>query len=132
MNEVFESDAAALAALKSRLDEALNQTFVDVELTPGSCRAWIKSLRSGRYTQGTEMLVDQDDCYCCLGVLGDTVGDLDSARLGEGDELLLTQLLPYEAQDALSRANDEERLPFEDIAEAVEEVLLPWLEKQCN
>lgn len=30
---------------------------------------WIEALRSGRYTQGKNCLMDTDKAYCCLGVL---------------------------------------------------------------
>lgn len=32
-------------------------------------KKWVKELRSGRYGQGTERLVDENDNFCCLGVL---------------------------------------------------------------
>jgi len=32
---------------------------------------WVKALLSGKYKQGQERLKDEDDCYCCLGVLGE-------------------------------------------------------------
>jgi hypothetical protein len=32
---------------------------------------WIKALTSGEYTQGKSYLRDEDDRYCCLGVLCD-------------------------------------------------------------
>lgn len=33
--------------------------------------AWVEALRSGEYTQGTEMLLQPGVGYCCLGVLCD-------------------------------------------------------------
>lgn len=39
-------------------------------MTPEEVRAeWLKRLRSGDYTQGTGVLRDDNDNYCCLGVL---------------------------------------------------------------
>jgi hypothetical protein len=32
-------------------------------------KKWLNALRSGNYTQGTDRLVDDDDNFCCLGVL---------------------------------------------------------------
>ena len=32
---------------------------------------WVKALLSGKYRQGQERLKDEDNCYCCLGVLGE-------------------------------------------------------------
>lgn len=34
-------------------------------------RKWLKALRSGEYSQGYSRLVDEDDNFCCLGVLCD-------------------------------------------------------------
>ncbi len=32
-------------------------------------KEWVKALRSGGYKQGRDRLVDNDDKFCCLGVL---------------------------------------------------------------
>ena len=32
-------------------------------------KKWVKALRSGEYSQGTGNLVDEQDNFCCLGVL---------------------------------------------------------------
>ena len=32
-------------------------------------RKWVTALRSGKYVQGRGFLRDEDDGYCCLGVL---------------------------------------------------------------
>ena len=32
-------------------------------------KKWVKALRSGAYQQGTHQLVDENDNFCCLGVL---------------------------------------------------------------
>jgi hypothetical protein len=32
-------------------------------------KKWVKALRSGAYQQGTYQLVDENDNFCCLGVL---------------------------------------------------------------
>lgn len=34
---------------------------------------WLEALRSGKYQQGTGCLRDENNCYCCLGVLADIV-----------------------------------------------------------
>lgn len=43
-------------------------------------KKWVKELRSGRYEQGIEKLVDHDDRFCCLGVLCNMAVD---AGIGE-------------------------------------------------
>lgn len=32
---------------------------------------WLAALRSGEYEQGSERLRDEENCFCCLGVLCD-------------------------------------------------------------
>jgi len=34
-------------------------------------QTWVEALRSGKYTQGTERLRNEDGSMCCLGVLWD-------------------------------------------------------------
>lgn len=38
-------------------------------------RTWVETLRSGKYKQGTFVLRDRKDKFCCLGVLCDIVKD---------------------------------------------------------
>lgn len=40
-------------------------------MNPDIKAAWLEALRSGRYTQGKNVLRTYDDRYCCLGVLCD-------------------------------------------------------------
>lgn len=37
-------------------------------------KKWVAALRSGRYKQGTGYLRDNEDLYCCLGVLCEVQG----------------------------------------------------------
>lgn len=40
-------------------------------MNPEIREKWVAALRSGDYTQGTDVLRSQNDEYCCLGVLCD-------------------------------------------------------------
>ena len=42
-----------------------------IKLKPDIKQRWVEALRSKKYKQGRERLLDEDDNYCCLGVLGD-------------------------------------------------------------
>ena len=44
-----------------------------IKLKPEVKSAWLEALRSGQYTQTTEVLRDETG-YCCLGVLCDVYG----------------------------------------------------------
>lgn len=44
-------------------------TYMDASLK----REWLEALRSGKYKQGKLCLRDQDNAFCCLGVLCDLV-----------------------------------------------------------
>lgn len=46
---------------------------------------WVKALRSGKYKQGRDRLVNETFEYCCLGVLCEVVGDTPSTTRGELD-----------------------------------------------
>jgi hypothetical protein len=96
---------------------------------------WLEALRSGKYTQTTEIL--QDDCgYCCLGVLckvaaeeGVDLGTCDNGILN-GAELSIDQYDIYEwsglnnyTEKRLMRLNDEKGQSFDDIADFIEEYL---------
>lgn len=49
-------------------------------------KKWVVALRSGEYKQGDGRLVDNTDCFCCLGVLcniaPDTLGIWEQDALG--------------------------------------------------
>jgi hypothetical protein len=44
-------------------------------------RAWTKALRSGRYKQGKEYLVNEKDEFCCLGVAANLL--IEAGHKGE-------------------------------------------------
>ena len=50
---------------------------------PGKAE-WVKALRSGEYKQGRSCLMDEDGCYCCLGVLSKVQGRLNSYGVDGG------------------------------------------------
>ena len=42
-------------------------------MNPTTKNLWLEALRSGKYKQGTYALRDEDNCFCCLGVLCDVI-----------------------------------------------------------
>jgi|688.fasta_scaffold08051_1 hypothetical protein len=93
---------------------------------------WLEALRSGWYKQGQGRLRDENNQFCCLGVLCD-VGGLGTWRMDHGgysyevNGCKSSFLLP--AQDAtiarhtgdLMMLNDGYRLSFKEIADWIEE-----------
>ncbi len=96
---------------------------------------WVAALRSGEYQQTTGELCSGDR-YCCLGVLL-AVSDIDDEMM-EGhntldsrsqfrelrDECRLGSTSPVHGQTLQSKLidlNDDERLPFPDIADWIEQ-----------
>lgn len=48
---------------------------------------WLEALRSGRYAQAREVLRDENDCFCCLGVLADLIDSTQwSQSLADSEE----------------------------------------------
>jgi hypothetical protein len=100
---------------------------------------WIKRLRSGQYVQGREVLRNEKDEFCCLGVLCDIVahdkwfmhcGGEWAQPDGDGHR---TACLPVAVQAAvgfdydtvavLVYLNDAESKSFTEIADYIEENL---------
>lgn len=116
-------------------------------------RKWVEALRSGEYKQGKGALRDQDDNFCCLGVLCDlaskegvvsvsnsyveSVYDYD----GDGGESSWSEL-PYSVTEwaglesenpridyphapviSLAELNDIVKATFAEIADVIEEQL---------
>ncbi|MDO9068607.1 MAG: hypothetical protein Q7W05_09135 [Deltaproteobacteria bacterium] len=78
-------------------------------------KKWVAALRSGEYRQGKHMLLDSNtNSYCCLGVLCVAAGkEPDSEEYAwldrvTGDYGLLVKL------------NDDEDMPFPEIADYIE------------
>lgn len=111
-------------------------------------KRWVEALRSGEYTQGRHTLKTPEDTYCCLGVLceiakEDGVGywdDFGNFVVDESD--FSSGTLPVGVAEwagtggnldprveygggsyCLSSLNDSVELPFDRIADLVEEQL---------
>lgn len=106
---------------------------------------WLTALRSGDYEQGSEALVTEDNCYCCLGVLTKLYANACGVRFDgnhadtfEENERLpecvmnwadLTEAIPsltlsdgFECNANLAELNDK-GMSFADIADLIEEQL---------
>jgi hypothetical protein len=49
----------------------LEHSSTDRKLDPELKAKWLDALRSGKYKQGQAVLRTSEECFCCLGVLGD-------------------------------------------------------------
>ena len=75
---------------------------------------WITALRSGEYKQGQTLLhSDEDNSYCCLGVLGKILlgHDPEQGDKHDDEEYLNIELseeagITYDDQQFLARMND--------------------------
>ena len=104
------------------------ESLVGITLTQAQKDQWLSALRSGRYKQGKAALV-KDGCFCCLGVLGETLGLapikmenlawLDSV-MGEECPLGPNDIgIKLSVQDILSTMNDDGET-FATIADFIE------------
>jgi hypothetical protein len=90
---------------------------------------WLAALRSGRYEQGTDMLMFRGS-YCCLGVANEVCGlglpkiasYLRDLSLGIKDCWVF---LPRETQEVLGEMNDAEGKSFAEIADYIEQNVAP-------
>jgi len=104
-------------------------------------KKWVKALRSGAYQQGTSQLVDENDNFCCLGVLCNLAVDegIGEWVRGSGGWVFKTegdvddQVLPLEVRlwagmsstageikdDCLTELNDTGK-SFKEIASIIE------------
>lgn len=66
---------------------------------------WLTALKSGKYVQGTGMLIDYDGdkpLHCCIGVLGEVVEGLDCScedSLSDPYQFLLDVFDDYTMED---------------------------------
>lgn len=103
---------------------------------------WIFALRSDCYTQGRRSLRTLNDEYCCLGVLADTISKewkkssyfgfyewgKDRQSAGFAKERLEKMGLTYKQQCQLWLMNDHEKKSFKEIADYIEQEILPFVE----
>ena len=89
---------------------------------------WVKALREGKYKQGRGRY-RQDDCYCVLGVLFDTIDEGSWKYTKHSgwtpDSFIITDLVRTTGLDQtflfeLARRNDE-GLSFNQLADKIEE-----------
>ena len=102
-------------------------------MNPELKQKWVDALTSGTYRQGRRALRDNDDCFCCLGVLCDIVdpggwektpGSIYSYFIEDGednDSVIPDPLreklgLSLKDQQDLIDMNDEANRSFEEIA----------------
>lgn len=97
---------------------------------------WIKALRSGKYHQGREKLIQTDGYgdpqYCCLGVLCSVMGKTDKQirtmrNGGDRNQLLSTPFaeslgIDFETQEHLASRNDNGET-FKLLANYIEQKL---------
>lgn len=87
---------------------------------------WLLALRSGAYIQGKDYL-EQDQMYCCLGVLCAVQGEEPRERFPTENDRM-TAILPedlaagldQEEMDKLANMNDDGE-SFQQIAEYIEQ-----------
>lgn len=102
-------------------------------MNPRLKEEWVKALRSGDYEQGTVRLCNDDDQFCCLGVLADIA--IDSFWLPRWGGWMLD-----EGDRALTLGTDIEkklRLHGKDIGHLIEmndggssfETIANWIEE---
>ena len=74
---------------------------------------WIEALSSGRYQQGSGVLRDKHDRFCCLGVLCDLVDASGWRELRPVDTCIANHEFEVEAYPYLHEADEAETtLPF--------------------
>jgi hypothetical protein len=103
---------------------------------------WIALLRGGTYKQGRQKLRTRDNCFCCMGVLGDMDNpewraDADTFELNNfsrcylSDEQLSKYGLCRTDQAVLTDMNDQGD-SFDTIADRIERVILPRVQGEEN
>lgn len=91
-------------------------------LTEEQFTNWIEALRSGNYKQGTGKLRDKNNCYCCLGVLADTI-DPEGWAGNTWNDLggsVPNIFIGMKRQYILTTMNDSLENSFEEIANYLE------------
>jgi len=89
-------------------------------------KQWLVALRSGKFKQGTSVLKDKSNNYCCLGVfckIKDRLGKVnqyDTYNISGFDPTLPSNMISTDTQDKLISLNDSERKSFKEIADWIE------------
>lgn len=100
-------------------------------ITKSQAKKWIKWLRGEgpqKFRQGKYALVDsiENPRYCCIGVLGRSLGREDSSMVGK--TFLGKDVLSKSIQEDLAELNDgksyfEKGLSFKQIANMIEKMI---------
>ncbi len=97
-------------------------------------KAWIQALESGEYQKGIGALCNEDEEYCCLGVLAEELGTLEvsiNSSIGKGylgkAYMLLRNgsdwdYLPEKVQEKLADINDKSDT-FEPVVDYIKKNL---------
>ena len=93
-------------------------------MTPELKERWIEAL--GTYPKGVGYL-ENEGCYCCLGVLADIEGDLKNNKILYSDRLLHPKYrekygLDVDVMDDLMRINDHSE-DFDFVIETIKREL---------
>jgi hypothetical protein len=145
-NEISEYErgtVAAIGVIAQIADDKLSEKERHATITDDVIKDWIDALRSGKYTQGMEVLKSSSGCkelHCCLGVLIEVIDPdrFDKTEIDDGakcfyyeeDHQMIPEwmsrqidLLTRSDASTLSRLNDSGST-FIDIAELLEDGLL--------
>lgn len=107
-----------------------------MKMNPEIKSDWVKALRSGKYKQGRGLLRNDNDGYCCLGVLCDLHSKVynvdwkpyeaiygfqyDGCGGGLPESVAIWSNLPVSAKHNLTDMNDFSGANFEAIADYIE------------
>lgn len=102
-------------------------------------KLWLEALRSGKYNQGTGRLRNKnEEKFCCLGVLQDLSVKDGGAPWGSPNGACNSDALPtavirnfmglsFSDCDKLTELNDADKLSFTEIADHIEQKIIPYL-----
>lgn len=94
---------------------------------------WLKALKSGKYKQGFGQLYHKpDNSFCCIGVLGDIMEDLDNEHSSSSIDtkspyVFLRNTIGRENTDMLCQHNDRIQYGLDD--ERKYSNVIPLIEK---
>jgi hypothetical protein len=109
-----------------------------MQMTKEQCKTWIAALRSGKYKQGKGGFKRiSNNSYCCLGVAAEVcnVVELRDDTCGifaywvnsnqDYTDFLPEEFIPTDIQQTLVLFNDEEEYTFPELADYIEQKILP-------